>query len=481
MSQQSKINFTCIKIIFLVLLNPLFGWAQTESKISFQNSTFFSSDNEIPFWFAANNYGKIIGSGAFLNIVDFNFSQTKYAKRNKNFKYLYGADIVGGIGNESYFQANQIFAGINFKGWELKAGQFHDITKYSGLSSSNGNLVRSQNARPYPLIRFSTDGYKPIPFIKRGLNFKGEFDEGILNDNRFVKNPHIHHKSFYLQYKSTGKWQLSLGIEHFVMWGGTSPIESYGQFPKDFKSYFRYITGAGGDENFPKQDQINIAGNHLGTYQIEFKKQTEKAEINIYLSHIFDATESVKLKNWPDNLIGINLKFNDKNKIITDLVYEFTHTSHQGINDSIFFWDESKKEWERIYNDSYFTHFLYKSGYTYHNRVLGSPLFFPVNTKTDVSGYDYASIESTRFVAHHVGIKGNFGDNIRWKSLVTYIKHLGSYVSPYHKPQKQISGFFEVWYINQKLPFDLGCATAVDISNADHNNPGIKFSLRKIW
>ena len=157
---------------------------------------------------------------------------------------------------------------------------FYDPVKYAGLSTTNGNLARSSNARPYPMLRFSTSGYKSLHFIGDWLQFKAEYDEGLLNDERMVDNARLHHKSFYLGINAGNGWRINMGLEHFVMWGGTSRIDSIGKQPSGIDTYWRYVLGKQGNETFVAWDQENIAGNQFGTYQLEVKKQFEQVNSN---------------------------------------------------------------------------------------------------------------------------------------------------------------------------------------------------------
>jgi hypothetical protein len=169
-------------VLFLVLIVWVSG-AQNPVKFSVKSSTLAATDSLLPFWFSANQNGKIIPAGSFLNVTDLLAGQD-YLHADSGFSFTWGGNLVAALGEKNYFQVNRLFAGVSFKGWELKGGMFYDPLRYGGLSTSNGNIVRSQNARPHPLIRFSTKGYKPAPIFSNWLAFKAEYDEGLLNDER---------------------------------------------------------------------------------------------------------------------------------------------------------------------------------------------------------------------------------------------------------------------------------------------------------
>jgi hypothetical protein len=459
---------------FIVLFSAFYCKAQSPVNFSIKNSSLASTDSLLPFWFAANRNGKIAASGSFLNVTEIFAGQTFDNASESSLSFTWGADFVAGFGKSGYYQLNRAFGGIFSKGWILKGGMFYDPVRYAGLSSSNGNITRSQNTRPHPMIRLSTLKYKPVPFMGKWLSFKAEYDEGLLNDNRYVDNAHLHHKSFYLSINPSPSWHINLGADHFVMWGGTSPNENIGKMPHSFKDYWKYVTGSSGDKDFPMGEQINIAGNQLGSYQLEVKKEFQEMNITFYLSHPFEDFSGVNWRNWPDNLLGVHFN-SGKRGLITDIVYEFTNTRQQSIRDSFYVYNETEDEWERQENDNYFTHYIYRSGYTYHKKVICSPLFFPVIIKDGISN----GIRSTRFFAHHAGFKGYLSEYIKWKGLITLIHHFGSYSNPFNPVRKQLSGLLEIHYANPEFPVELGFSAGIDTGNTIENNSGIQFWISK--
>jgi len=112
-----KKYFICISFVLFYVVS--FGQIKAGFKVS--NSTILSSD-EIPFWLWANRDGKIAGENTFLNLSEVAGSG-KFFFNNSNSFIQAGTTLLTGIGNKSqYFQANQLFAGINLNNWELNTG-----------------------------------------------------------------------------------------------------------------------------------------------------------------------------------------------------------------------------------------------------------------------------------------------------------------------------------------------------------------------
>lgn len=454
-------------LISFLLLFSLIAPAQKKLNVSVKNVSLTASDSLLPFWFTANQDGKIRNTGSILNLTDLYIGQPLDNPVPGSFAFTWGGNLTAAFGETNEIQLNRLFAGISFRGWQLRGGMFYDSLRYAGLSTTNGNIARSRNARPYPMLRLSTQGYKPLPFLKKWFSFKAEYDEGILNDNRHVDNARLHHKSLYLRLKPGRLWMIQGGMEHIVMWAGTSSDERYGELPKGFNSYFRYILGRSGDENFPLTDQLNVAGNHLGTFQLEVVTYFSKADITFYASHPFEDHSGKNLRNWPDNLLGLYLDFKNKPSLLTGLVYEFTNTRHQSNDD----------QWDWQGPDSYFNNGPYRSGYTYHQQVMGSPLFFPVIVNNGMA----RGLRSNRFFAHHMGMCGNLTGYLRWKGMLTFTEHWGTYGNPYNPYQKQLSGLFEMELVHPGFPVELGLSAGADGGNTTDNNFGLQLWLAKRW
>ena len=450
-------------ILFLLVLFPVSNNAQ-QLVISATNHTLLATDSVQPFWFTSGQHGKFTAAGSFANLTDLYLGMDHTETASKGFSYSWGVNGVAVLSSQNEFMLNRLFAAVAWKGWELKAGTFYDPVLYAGLSTSNGNLARSGNTRPVPTIRLSTLGYKKMPFWQNWLSFKFEYDEGFLNDERYVANAHLHHKSLYGKFKLTQTAWLTAGFEHYVMWGGTSPV--YGQLPEGWDDYWRYVFALPGNENFPEMDQTNNSGNQLGTYQLEFEKHFKTWNLTAYVSHPFEDNSGLNWRNWPDNLVGLFVDLKNEKGLVSHLVFEFTNTRQQGIRDS------KDKEY-----DNYYNHGIYRSGFTYQGLPMSSPLFYPVNIENDIP----MGIQSNRFYSFHTGVKGYLPENFAWKSMLTYVQHLGTYSAPYSVARNNFSGLIDLSWQNPEFPFEIGVSAALDINNQNGKNGGIQLKVAKSW
>ncbi len=448
-----------VLLIGIILLHALALNAQRTTVVEITNSTLASTASKLPFWFTTNRLGKIQSDNQYINVSEINLRKP-VEKDNSALAFYWGTSLVGAIARESYLQINQAYAGISFRGWQLTAGLFADEEKYDQLSLSNGSIDRSLNARPYPKIRISTRDFIPI-FSSKVFFIKAEWDEGWLVEKRFVDHVKIHHKSLAVSVRPNKSWDFRIGINNYVMWGGESPDERIGQMPESFRDYLIYISGSQGDEGYPKGDQMNVAGNMLGSYLIEIRRINKNNSVTLYISHPFEDLSGVNLKNWPDNLIGINLAFENKKQLINNLVVEFVNTTQQSVVGDYQYWDEEYQKMFYREEDNYFSHYIYRSGFTYHQHTMALPLFEPVFSEDRSMRFP-----SNRFFAFHSGIEGELVDNMEWKCLITLSKHFGTYRQPYEETVKKLNSFLSVAYKNPQFPVELGISTAFDYDSS---------------
>jgi hypothetical protein len=458
-----------LAITFGILLFSATLWAQSPVQFTLKNKTLLGSDAGQPFWHTANQLGKITTSHAFQNQSEVGIF--KSSQPSKLWNYHAGALLVGTLSKESEVQINQAFGGFGYKRWALTGGLWADETELMGLSTSNGNFARSLNSRPVPKLRFHTKGFVPFFGNPQWLDFKAEYDEGILNDDRYVSNTHLHHKSFFARFKPGAQWNIDLGLEHFVMWGGTSTNPTVGRLPDSFKDYLIYVSGSRGDEDFLETDQINVAGNQYGTYQVRIEKKFDSFTAGMNLSHPFEDLSGVNWRNWTDMLMAVYVRFHNEKLPINALLYEFTDTRNQSVKG----WKTVIPAGQRIEPDTYFTHSIYRSGVTYHQRSMGTPLFEPLRMENNQARGPLF----TRVYAHHLGATGQIGNRVAWKTLLTQTYHLRN---TFYQPLDlipQFSALLEAVYTTPKNGLEIGASWAADFGDLYPNRMGIQLSLAK--
>ena len=424
---------------------------------SFSVETLHSSGTNLPFWLVHNRNGRYPRQGSSVQVASLCGEYDKVGLFNSSLRTQIGFDLTGAWSDRFDAHFNLLYAGLSFKSVKLDAGWFSDEENFSGLSSSNGHMESSLNARPYPKIRFGTNGFIPFFFFKERVGFKAVYDEGWLGENRYVENARLHHKSLFARLKISQSLWLTAGLNHYVYWGGVSPV--LGPLPDDLQAYWLYISGRSGNEEFTPGDQINVAGDQLGAYYTELAFKQKNYSLTFYLSHPFEDHSGMELDNWRDNLAGVFLDFRGKS-LINQVLYEFMYTVHQSGNVHLSGVMRGR--------DNYFNHSVYRSGHTNMGYAMSSPLFSPLQFNDGIVTY----IENNRLKMHHVGLNGTLSEHLEWKGLMTFTTNRGTYQHAYDPERKQLSALLTLDYINESFPVDISVSVSGDIGELHPRQAG---------
>jgi len=407
-----------------------------------------SSGEDLPFWMTSNQNGNYTLHNSSYLLFQAGLSRSLGRDTLKKWGYTYGANMVYGLAGTSDFQPNEYWLGFRFHKLILKAGAQSDPIIYGGLSSTNGNMFRSRNARPVPGLSLSTNGYIPFLFAKKWFSWRFLYEEGFLQDKQYVTDAHLHRKNLHFRAALSPSLSLSLGLEHYVFWGGVSP--KYGQLP-EWSQYLRYVTGLKGGAGATAIDQENTSGNQLGCYSLEVVKDWTNTTATFYWNHPFEDRSGRELANMPDGLWGIHLRKKNSAAFITDVVYEYMNTRNQSGSNAPHA-TPTPTEPGKVAGrgqDNYFNHVNYASGYTHYQRMMGTPIFIPVIGANGIS----TGFSDTRFWMHHLGISGLLGNGFYWKTITTWSRDFGSYGKIYPAPLNEFSFLAEGSYNGPKLPF----------------------------
>jgi len=435
-------------------------------------STAVSSGKDLPFWMVSNQNGIYSLHNSSYLLLQAGLNRSMERDSLKKWGYTYGANMVYGFAGTSDFQPNEYWLGIRFNQLILKAGAQSDPIIYSGLSSTNGDINRSRNARPVPGLSLSTKGYIPFLFAKKWFSFRFLYEEGILNDKQAIMNAHLHHKNIYFHARFTSTLSLSIGLEHYVFWGGYSL--KYGHLP-EWSQYFRYVLGLAGGVGATLNDQMNVSGNQLGSYNLKLKKDWTKVITTFYWNHPFNDRSGMEFDNWIDGLWGIHIATKKRNSFVTDIVYEYMYTLNQSgsILQKPAPTPENPNRVTGRGMDDYFNHGIYTSGFTHYQRMMGTPLFVPTIGSDGIS----KGFESSRMWMHHLGISGTLGNGFYWKSLTTLSRNFGTYLNIYPTPLDEFSFLAECSYAGPKLPFIVKTGLAGDFGKRFEQRQGGYLSI----
>lgn len=414
----------------------------------------FSSKSENPFWFHSNRRGRVDKGTGLAGWI--NGSGKYYIHPEATLEV--GTGLLFRDGYLDHIRLEEFY--MQFENYWLRAtaGSKQREELYRGLSATNENILWSLNARPMPGLRFELT--RPVVFWEGAeLGFLVNLEEYSMENRRYVQNARVHHKSFHLVYSGTRNIEISLGMQHFVQWGGTST--EHGMLPGTFSDYLTVFSGSGlsgNDSGGISGQESNALGNHLGSYEVTLRTSLRNYDIELLWNHIFEDGSGLRLGNTPDGRYGIYISDTEDLGVIQAVMYEFYYTKDQS--------DGSSGIDGR---DNYLNNNLYRSGWTHHNQVLGTP-FFTLDS-------DRFRVENNRFIVHHLGLRGEAFHKIPFKFLTSYRKNYGSKAIDYPETRNVFSTYLDVFLWESS--FEIHLQVGGDFSPSASPNHGLGFRFKR--
>ncbi|MDR0347929.1 MAG: capsule assembly Wzi family protein [Tannerella sp.] len=442
MIQQAKI--TCIFFLFTSIIN---GYAQ-DAYTSYQLKTFgsVSTNGQTPFWIVSNQYGIIPlkSANSFLQLGIINRQSLRKIRWDTEIDLIISTPRYRNV----YIQ--QLYTAFAYNWLHLSIGAKNDQSCNSPLINpfiSSGSLAQSLNARPIPEINLYVPEFITIPVTGGWLQTKGHFAvsksfdsdylKSFINHKEvFISNKLWHHKSLHFRIKDTrNNFPLSaiFGIHHTVQWGGTSTNPKIGKQPQSIKDFIRVIVGKSGGNDASDSDQINALGAHYGVYDFGLHFEKEGWSIGAYYQHIFGDKSGMKFKNKFDGLKGIQI--NLPIPWVQSVVIENLSTLNQSGPFHFIEYDHDKYPGYGGGADNYYNNQEYRTGYSYFNRSIGSPLLISpeYNSNGDLG------FKHNRIRAWHIGASGRILKQLNYRILLSDIKSFGTAYKPTLKKRTSMS------------------------------------------
>lgn len=464
-------------LVLLLVFNSSLIAQEIDYRVELNTTGIIYGREESPFWMHSNKRGRIDEK---TNLASWISGEGIFKFRDDG-EMTVGLGILYNDGFSSEVKLDEFFVSYENRWFEIFAGRKQIPESFNGLSATNENILQSTNARPLPGVGFKI--VNPIMLWDTGLGLKASWEEFFTDESKanwfdanpdefneyyptgtleeatrgYIHNLRVHHKSFHLVYKGIRNLELSAGVNHYVQWGGKS--EKYGVLPAGFTDYIKVVTGGSfSGEGLVGAQEINGLGNHIGGYEAQLKTSFRKYNITIVYNTIFEDMSGIKWRNTPDGRYGIFIEDQDSEKWISSFMYEYYFTRNQSKN---YPTSDGK--------DNYFNNHLYRSGWTYEQRVIGAPFFM-------LDKYRYR-VKHNNLVVHHLGIGGNAFYAHPYKLLVSYRGNYGV-KSGSSKPIEQIISTFldiNVWQEFVKVDMQIG----VDIDFEKSSKVGFGINISK--
>lgn len=396
-----------------------------------------SGGNSLPFWSTTGQYGLMPGSSGALAVVQ---AGTSYDE-SKTFQWKWGVSLAANT--DPAVMVDQCYASLRWKALSLDLGMKHpDLyfmasdSRLGSLSVTGGRVAESGNARSMPGYRINLDPVA-VPFTGRHLFIYGSFGDFKTLDKRYVQGALVHRTRAFLMLSIAERFEFHLGLDHYGIWGGTSPV--YGPMPITFDNYFRVITGRNASAAGSHSDRMNVIGDQGGAELFKWKWKGDGWSVTLQHDIPYNDRSGIELGNFPDGVNTLHFGFEDKDRWVSDLLYEYHYTMYQSgsIHDNEFDENGNFRQWTPDLNfrgmDDYFNNGEYRSGWTYYGRTIGHPLFFPKGTRSgtwDPSGI-VQGVENNRLQAHHIGVSGKLFRKAPYKLMLTYSFNYGTYSASY--------------------------------------------------
>ena len=454
-----------------------------------------SSGKYTPFWITSNTYGivPIQPNNGYIR-GDLAWKHPFF----NDIKLEAEADVVTASKNSSSFWIQQLYAAAAYQNVYLFIGAKEQYVSMLDKNLSMGDMTYSTNARPIPEINLSFPNYTNLPFTNRHLQFKADFAIGKSFDNNYilrtkdayglaVNNPDPfyninilwHHKSLFLKWEDpNNRFPLLgiIGLEHAVQWAGWTNYQDIGQMPNTMRDLIRVVVPQKGGESAPLGDQINILGNHLGTYNVKIVYKNKKFQAALYKQHHFDDNSGMELANWRDGIWGG--EFTSLNQpFLKKVVLEYLQTTNQSGPLHFLFYDP------KLYpnargggDDDYYNDYCYLSGWSYFGRSIGNALL----TSPEYNVNHTLGFENNRVKALHLGLEGNITSEFSYRALFTGMYGWGTSYLPFTKRKNDFSSLIECNYQpHQQKNWQIGLQASFDAGDLYGNNFGCSLKISK--
>ena len=479
-------GLTLLRSYALTLLLSLPCIAQNATHYQMETIGSASTGRYTPFWIVSNTYGTIpLDAGnALLRTSLFHHQSLR-----KGFHWSAGLDMLAVTPRYRHLYVQQLYAALQYKSLTLTVGSRENYASLWDKELSSGDLVHSPNARPIPEINLSVPKFTTVPFTYKILQFRGDvalgrsFDSQYLksfaNENAiYIKDVLWHHKSLQLRFLDPEKrFPLTVvaGMRHHAQWGGTSTDPAFGKQPRSFKDLVRILFGKSGGDNASEMDQINVLGNHYGSYELQFGYLSNAFDVHIYAQHFFEDVSGMELYNFPDGLWGLQVDIPNVTGV-NKIVLEYLDTRNQSGPVHWLWYDRDVYPGHGGGRDEYYNNEEYTTGLSYFNRSIGSPLL----PSPEYNDNHDLGFKSNRISAFHVGFQGYLSKQVSYRLLSTYSNGWGTHPKPFLKKKTNASCAIKISYCHPRLAdwFFSGEA-ATDNGSMFGNTTGLSISIKK--
>lgn len=389
-------------------------------------------------------------------------------------------DLVAGMNMASTVFIQQAYVDFSWKKIRLSIGQKERWGELMNHRLTTGSLVESGNARPIPQVRLDLNEYWSVPGTKGWFSIKGHIAYGRFTDGKWQKNfvqPYsteksytngtlYHSKELMLRFGNDRKFPLTaeMGLHMATQFGGTSyntenkPGKTI-YSPSRLKDYFLALIPLKGDEAYDASDQMNVAGNVLGSWKGSIAWNSKDWVLKLYYDHAFNDHSQMfwEYGLWTEQLVGLELKLKNF-KWIKCVAVEYFNLKNQS---GPIYHDSTQAIPDQIScRDNNYNHAKYNGWFNY-GQMIATPLCSaPIYNKDNT-----LTCYNNRVEAFHAGIEGSLLSWLDYRLLMTHSNNWGTYNDPFQEIMHDTSALMELtfkpkiagnWSITTSFAFDKG-------------------------
>ncbi len=304
-----------LTIFFLFFVPNLLFSQEFDINGSVGAQAILTNADENPFWFHTNtNYA--VGELSNLSVTAELIGSVSFS----SFKINAGAAVYGRDGVEDAVQRRDLYLQFENSWLFATVGAKKQKEVLDGLSATNQNFLWSGNARPLSGVLLEANN----PFkISNTFGIDWGIGHYKLNDDRYVKNTNVHYKRLGIITNFNENNKLSITVQHYAQWGGTSPY--LGKLKSGFKDYVNVFFAHTTEEYGIEGETLNKLGNHLGSILINYEFKNSFGDLTLYHDHYIEDGSGTRWANFPDGLWGVYFKPKNQN-IISSVLYEYIDT-----------------------------------------------------------------------------------------------------------------------------------------------------------
>ncbi|MCH5327792.1 MAG: hypothetical protein J1E02_02130 [Coprobacter sp.] len=408
----------------------------------------------------------------------------KNMESGKRFSYAFGFDMVGAYGRDAPVYVQQLYGELKYRclGLSVGAKEMGNVMANDRLSS--GSMIWSGNARPIPQVRL---GIPHFVKVTDWLQLKGEISYGAFLENRYqdkhrfdnsmyTRNVLYHRKYVMFKFEKDRPFYGIVGVDMAAQFGGTNynnvGTDKTIRFRSDLAAFMRVFVPLSGTESDPGIDQINVVGNHVGSYWLEVGYKQKEWNTRAYYEHYFDDHSGMGFRNKLDGLWGI--EFSTPHRWpVTGFVFEVMNSTHQS---GPFLWDKTDEIPVQVSGgDYYYGHVCY-NGWTHQGHTIGTPFITSPGYNTD----GYLGFKNSRSRAFHVGADGYIVPELTYRVLVGHQRGWGNPYVPFTHISHEFSTLIDFDYRPKKWQgWKFNLSGAFDKGTLFGDNWGIQFGVRK--